>query len=49
MRLGVIAPVPRDVRAVALRAADAVRPTVLTHQGVALGIIDQGREVDEER
>ena len=48
IRLGVIAAVPRDGRAVALRAADAVWPTVLTHQGVALGIIDKGREVDEE-
>ena len=49
MRLGVVAAVPRDGRAVAPRAADAIRPTMLTHQGVAFGIIDQGREVDEER
>src|SRR3712207_5180942 len=49
MGLGVVAPVPGDVSVGALRAADAVRPAVLAYQGVALGVINQRREIHEQR
>src|SRR3954447_4051551 len=45
--LRVIAPVADHLGAAAPGAADAVGPALLPHQGVALGVIDQGREVHE--
>src|SRR4051794_35582608 len=47
LTLGVVAPVADHRGAAAGGAADAVGPALLPHQGVALRVVDQGREVHE--
>ena len=47
MRLGVVVAVPGDRGTAAAGAADALRPAVLAHQLVALGVVDQAREIDQ--
>src|SRR5215207_8850190 len=49
IRLRVIAAVANHRCAVAPRAADARWPAVLPYHGEALGIVDQGRKVDQIR
>jgi hypothetical protein len=49
VRLGIVAAVPHHGAAAAAGAAHALRPAVLAHQGEALGVVDQGREVDQVR
>src|SRR3954469_12396142 len=46
MRLRVVMPVPDHRVAAASRAADALWPAVLAHQGEALRVVEQGCEVD---
>src|SRR5215210_2987759 len=47
MRLGVVAPVADHRIATAAGAAHALGPAVLAHQREALGIVQQGREIDQ--
>jgi hypothetical protein len=49
VRLRVVAAVPHHGIAAASGAANALRPAMLPHQGEALGVIDQRREVDQVR
>src|SRR3982750_4322301 len=49
MRLGVVAPIADHRTAAAAGAAHALRPAVLAHEGEALGVIQQSREVDQFR
>src|SRR3982751_1124014 len=49
MRLGVVAPVADYRTAAAAGAAHALRPAVLAHEGEALGVVQQPREVDQVR
>jgi hypothetical protein len=44
--LGLVKAVADHATAAAGRAADTLRPAMLAHQGEALGIVDQHREVD---
>src|SRR4051812_38869109 len=46
MRLCVVMPVPDHRVAAASRATDALWPAGLAHQGEALRVVEQGREVD---
>src|SRR5215211_1950824 len=48
-RLRVVAPVADHRTAAAAGAAHALRPAVLAHEGEALGIVQQSREVDQVR
>src|SRR3954470_13243533 len=47
MRLGVVAPVADHRIAAATGAAHALGPAVLAHQREALGVVQQGREIDQ--
>src|SRR3954452_5587817 len=47
MSLGVVAPVADHRGAAAAGAADALGPALLAHERVALGVVDQGREVHQ--
>src|SRR3982750_3361484 len=47
MRLGVVAPVADHRIAAAAGTAHALRPAVLAHKGEALGVVQQGREIDQ--
>ena len=49
LRLGLVAPVPDHAGAAAPGTAHPLRPAVLAHQGEALGVVDQRREVDQVR
>jgi hypothetical protein len=49
LTLGVVVPVADHRRAAARGAAHALGPAPLPHQGVALRVVDQGREVHEAR
>jgi hypothetical protein len=49
VRLRVVAAVAHHGATAASRAAHALRPAMLPHQGEALGVIDQGREIDQIR
>src|SRR4051812_41338469 len=49
IRLGVVAPVADYRIAAAAGAAHALRPAVLAHEGEALGVVQQPREVDQVR
>src|SRR4030095_5027510 len=49
MRLGVVAPVADYRIAAAAGAAHALRTAVLAHEGEALGVVQQPREVDQVR
>src|SRR3954454_5844546 len=48
-RLRVVAPVPDHRTAVTAGAAHALRPAVLAHEGEALGVVQQPRQVDQVR
>src|SRR3954466_3457517 len=47
MRLGVVAPVADHRIAAAAGTAHALWPAVLAHKGEALGVVQQGREIDQ--
>src|SRR4051795_1938116 len=47
MRLGVVAPVADHRTAVTAGAVHALWPAVLAHKGEALGVVQQGREIDQ--
>src|SRR6059058_1247820 len=47
MRLGVVAPVADHRIAAAAGTAHALGPAVLAHQREALGVVEQGREIDQ--
>src|SRR3954451_10151892 len=47
MRLSVVAPVADHRIAAAAGAAHALGPAVLAHQREALGVVQQGREIDQ--
>src|SRR5688572_33303725 len=47
VRLGIVAAVAHHGAAAAAGAAHALRPALLAHQGEALGVIDQGGEIDQ--
>src|SRR4051812_30891965 len=47
MRLGVVAPVADHRIAAAAGTAHALRPAVLAYQRKALGVVQQGREIDQ--
>src|SRR3954462_11591308 len=47
--LRVVAPVPDNREAVTPRTTHAIGPAMLAHQGEALGVIQQPREVDQFR
>src|SRR6187455_2272522 len=47
MRLGVVAPVADHRIAAAAGAAHALGPAVLAYQREALGVVQQGREIDQ--
>jgi hypothetical protein len=49
VRLRIVPAVASRRSSVATRAADAVRPAMLTDQFVALGVVDQRREVHQAR
>ena len=49
VRLGLVKAIADYGTAPAGRAADTLRPAMLAHQGEALGIVDQRREVDQIR
>jgi hypothetical protein len=49
VRLAVVAAVAHHGAAAAAGAAHALRPALLAHHGEALGVVDQGREVDQVR
>jgi hypothetical protein len=49
VRLGLVKAIAGYGTATAGRAADTLRPAMLAHQGKALGIVDQRREVDQIR
>jgi hypothetical protein len=49
VRLRVVVPVPHHRLTATSRAADALRPAMLTHQGEAPRVIEQGCEVDRVR
>jgi hypothetical protein len=47
--LGLVQAIPDYATAAASRAVHPIRPAMLAHQGEALGIVDQRREVDQIR
>src|SRR5919107_5203747 len=47
MRLGVVAPVADHRIAAAAGTAHALAPAMLAHQREALGVVQQGREIDQ--
>jgi hypothetical protein len=47
MRLGVVASVADYRIAAAAGAAHALGPAVLAHEGEAVGVVQQGREIDQ--
>src|SRR3954468_19225156 len=47
MRLGLVAPIADHRTAAAAGAAHALGPAMLAHQREALGVIQQGREIDQ--
>jgi hypothetical protein len=49
VRLGLVKAIADYGTATAGRATDTLRPAMLAHQGEALGIVDQRREVDQIR
>ncbi len=49
MRLGIVAAVACHARAATAGAVDAVRPAMLSDQREALGVVEQGGEVQQAR